>query len=160
MPHRDDPSWASDRVPAPLFGDRAPVGWEDLCENDFIAYRFRADVELTIGGHDFSTVWAPVVDFALAWQYLPAALKNDDRVETCMTVEPLVYRVENDGAEVAISSNQHKGRVSVSAVQFGVIVDRIVDAAFDLLYERQPALLRNRYLVDLRRRIGLEPAPG
>ncbi|MGW5386417.1 hypothetical protein [Nocardia sp. NPDC003963] len=159
-PDRSDLSWASSWVPAPFSDDGASTGWEDIPESDFLAYQFRAQVDLTIGGHDFSTVWAPVMDFALAWQYLPAALKIEDRVETCMTAEPLVYCVESAGVDVTISSNRHPGRVSLSHEQFGVMVDQIVDSAFALLYDRHPALLRNRYLIDLRRRIGLAPVSG
>ncbi|MGA6207557.1 hypothetical protein [Nocardia testacea] len=159
-PDRSDLSWASDWIPVSSSEDRASIGWEDIPESDFLAHRFRADVDLIIGGQDFSTVWAPVMDFALAWQYLPVAMKSEDRVETCMTVEPLVYCVESAGVDVTISSNRHLGRASLSRERFGVMVDQIVDSAFDLLYDRHPALLRNRYLVDLRRRIGLAPALG
>ncbi|MFG3338232.1 hypothetical protein [Glycomyces sp. NPDC048151] len=127
-------------------------------------HRFRVDVDLVIGGRDFSAALNPVLDFALAWQYLPSALERDGVVETSMSVQGLTYRVEKVGSGVVVSSNSHPPRcakddfdphrVWLASPDFEDLVEQIVSGAFALLYEAHPKLSGNNYLNGLRERIG------
>jgi hypothetical protein len=139
-------------------------GWEDMPEAEFIYYRFQVDVDLFIGGRDFSVGLNPVLDFALAWQYLPAALGEQPVVETSMSVQGLTYRVENDGEHVVVASNRRPNRTAKTGFvphrarlarhEFEALVEQIVDGALHLLYDTHPELRANRYLNGLRERIG------
>ncbi|MCC3764097.1 hypothetical protein K3N28_13580 [Glycomyces sp. TRM65418] len=160
-----DDSWNPDWIPVPTVpGQNAFEGWEDMPESEFVYYRFRVDVDLVIGGRDFSAPLNPVLDFALAWQYLPRALDAERVVETSMSVQGLTYRVERDGDRVVVSSNDHPRRtskedfrpyrVSLAESEFGELVEHIVGGAFALLYEAHPRLRGNHYLNGLRERIG------
>jgi hypothetical protein len=160
-----DDSWDADWVPVPRVADLGSFdGWDDMPETEFIYHRFRADVDLVIADRDFSTRANPVLDFALAWQYLPRALDGEDVIETSMSVQGLAYRVERSGDRVLVSSNFHPERrsrkdfhpytASLARAEFEELVERIVSEAFELLYEAHPQLTGNRYLNDLRARIG------
>ncbi|GAA2270662.1 hypothetical protein GCM10009853_025440 [Glycomyces scopariae] len=132
-------------------------------ETEFVFYRFRVDVDLVIDGLDFSARSNPVLDFALAWQYLPKALDEHGSVDTCMSVQALTYRFEQEGDGVVVSSNMHPHRTSrefiphrarLSRADFEALVDAIVESALELLHRARPELRGNRYLIGLRERIG------
>ncbi|MEU6246841.1 hypothetical protein [Glycomyces sp. NPDC047010] len=164
-PHAEDDSWSPGWVPAPAIPGRGGFeGWEEIPETEFVFYRFQVDIHLDIGGNDFSAVLNPVLDFALAWQYLPGVLDEQGSIDTSMSVQGLTYRVERDGGDVVVSSNVHPKRRSargftphrarLSRADFEALVDQIVEGAFRLLYEAHPELERNHYLNGLRERIG------
>lgn len=165
-PRADDDSWGPDWVPAPTVPSRGGFeGWEEIPHDEFVFYRFQVDVDLAVAGLDFSVRANPVLDFALAWQYLPRALDEQQSVDTSMSVQGLAYRVERDGGDVVVSSNLHPNRTSaegftphrarVSRAGFEALVDEIVQGAFRLLYEARPQLRRNRWLNGLRERIAV-----
>jgi hypothetical protein len=159
-----DGSWNPDWVPAPTIPDHGAFeGWEDMPQTEFVCHRFRVDADLVIGGRDFSAGLNPVLDFALAWQFLPRAIDEERVVETSMSVQGLTYRVEREGGSVVVSSNDHPPRrreahapyrASLSRSEFEELVEQIVGDAFTLLYEAHPRLRGNRYLNGLRERIG------
>lgn len=160
-----DDSWDPDWVPGPTIPDHGVfAGWEDMPESEFVYHRFRVDVDLAIGGRDFSVRLNPLLDFALAWQYVPRAVQSDGFVETSMSVQGLTYRIEQTGDSVVVSSNYHPERrsrdgfepyrVSLARPDFEELVEQIVGGAFTLLYETHPGLRGNHYLNGLRERIG------
>jgi hypothetical protein len=134
-------------------GDKTPIEWEDIPEDEFIFSRFRVDATLTVAGNDFSTMYIPILDFALAWASAPIVLEMKNRVVLPMSVEALTYAVENDENHVRIFSNVHRGRVSIPRNEFNSLVDKIVGDAFELLFVRHPQLRQNHYLIDLQQRL-------
>lgn len=161
-----DDSWEPGWVPVPTIPDHGMfAGWEDMPEAEFIFSRFRVDVELVIGGRDFSATINPILDFALAWQHLPRAIEEESPAEGSMSVQGLSYLAEKEGDRVVISSNWHPERrrdtpfhpyrVSLARNEFEDLVEQIVSGAFAVLYEAHPRLHDNRYLNGLRQRIGL-----
>jgi hypothetical protein len=155
-PRREDDSWAPDWEPALTLGDDGEqTSWRDLPESEFLVFRFRADATLTVGGQDFSTTYVPVLDFALAWSWVPRALETQPLVETPMTAEGLTYRFERRGDRVEVTSDVHRGSAEIASAELAGLVDQIISDAFDLLYHAHPQLRENRYLDSVRSRIGL-----
>lgn len=155
-PRHEDESWSPSWSPRRT-GDGAAVSWEDLPEAEFLAYRFRADPQLTIAGRDFSTTYAALVDFALAWSWVPEGLELEPRVESALSTEALEYTFQRRGEQgelVRISSSSHPDTVTIDRADLAGLVDQIVTSAFDLLFSAHPQLRENRYLLDVRHRIG------
>jgi len=154
-PRHEDESWNPSWTPSLTLGeDDETTSWEDLPEAEFLAFRFRVNAVLTVAGQDFSTTYIPVLDFALAWSWVPRALADDPRAETAMTAEGLVYRFLRQQDQVGISSNLHPATASVPLPVLTELVDDMVTKAFGLLYGAHPQLRGNRYLLDVSRRIG------
>ncbi|MEU6247563.1 hypothetical protein [Glycomyces sp. NPDC047010] len=152
---REDESWDPSWTPSLTLGeDGETTSWEDLPESEFLAFRFRVNAVLTVAGQDFSTTYIPVLDFALAWSWVPQSLTGEPRAETAMTAEGLVYRFVRQQDQVHVSSNLHPGTAAVPLGAFTELVDDMVTRAFGLLYGAHPQLRGNRYLLDVGRRIG------
>ncbi|MEU5873937.1 hypothetical protein AB0A73_20565 [Glycomyces sp. NPDC047369] len=154
-PRREDDSWDPSWTPSLTLGeDGETTSWEDLPESEFLAFRFRVNAVLTVAGRDFSTTYVPVLDFALAWSWVPRALAAEPRAETALTAEGLVYRFLRQQDQVHLSSNLHPATAALSLAHLTDLADDMVAKAFGLLYGAHPELRANRYLQDLGRRIG------
>ena len=153
-PHAEDGSWSVGWTPTRSSGDSGdPGGWNSLVENDFLFYKFWADVTLMVAGVDFSRTHLPVLDFALAWAAVPTILKRQDRIDVHMSVEALTYTAVREGPQVVISSNAHGGRAVITFAEVEDLVIQMVEGAFAMLYRHHPELRRNPYLVDLTKRL-------
>ncbi|GAA4902111.1 hypothetical protein LX16_0303 [Stackebrandtia albiflava] len=152
-PRDDDESWLPDWRPTRYAGDE-PLTWEDLPEGEIMYHRFLVDTRLVVDGCEMSAIHNPLLDFALAWVWIPHALPDvGGRVEADLTMQAHSYFVENLGDEVAITSTENTHRAVLPHDDFRELVDHMVTSAFELLYSRHPVLRGNHFLRGLRRRM-------
>jgi hypothetical protein len=142
---------------------------EDLSQSAFIWFNFRAHVEFTLGGADFSESGVPacVLDFVLMLQAARTQMRQEGAatLELSDRVGEWVFGLHDNRvrlrrrAKARDGYRYRAGDGSCALDAFDELVERSLIDALALIFSAQPALRRNPYLRGLAAEAG-HPDPS
>ncbi|QSB04196.1 hypothetical protein [Natronoglycomyces albus] len=156
FPFSRNESWRADWSPESM-----SVDWGDIDEWSLLYDLFEVEVEIVIGGQDFTPVGRglfPIVDYVIILSFpLLTLLREGGHVEAISSngIAFYVFALEGDTVimtdlDKAMADPERGGSIQVSIDDYRIVKEQAMDKMYSLLYGAHPELRRHKYIAELR----------